>query len=157
MADEIPEQIRPEEDAKKDTVRINLPPGLTGRSSSPIGAPAGKPGPPGVPIDESKRTTAIMGRSAETPKPKQDTSRVQVAAAKPGTPETPRPSVKLRQDEAVPAPAPAPATAKTTTTPAARTAPAAAAAPSGAETGLSLLAIVLSIAVAAYLAMLAFG
>ena len=30
MADEIPEQ-RPAEELKKDTVRINLPPGLTGR------------------------------------------------------------------------------------------------------------------------------
>src|SRR5580700_10384612 len=107
MADETPEQIRPEEDSKKDTVRINLPPGLTGRSSSPIGAPAAKPAPPGAPVDESKRTTAIMGRSADAPKPKQDTSRVQVAAAKPVTPETPRPTVKLRQEEATPVPAPA--------------------------------------------------
>jgi hypothetical protein len=154
MADENPEQIRPEEDSKKDTVRINLPPGLTGRSSGPIGAPAGKPAPPGTPIDESKRTTAIMGRSGEAPKPKQDTSRVQVAAAKPGAPETPRPTMKLRQEEGIPAPAP---TAARTPAAAARTAPAVAAAPSGAETALSLAAMVLSIAVAAYLAMLAFG
>jgi hypothetical protein len=155
MADENPEEIRPAEDSKKDTVRINLPPGLTGRSSSPIGAPAGKPAPPGPPIDESKRTTAIMGRSADAPKPKQDTSRVQVAAAKPGVPETPRPTVKLRQEEAVPAPAP-PA-AKTPAGTATRTTPTATAAPSGAEMGLSLMAIVLSIAVAAYLAMLTYG
>jgi hypothetical protein len=92
-----------------------------------------------------------MGRPAEAPKPKKDTSRVQVTAAKPVAPESPRPIVKLRQ-EAPPAPA-------TAGTPAA--APAAARVTAGASSdggggALSLVAMVLSIAVAGYLAFLAF-
>ena len=38
MADEKPLQEMPGEENKKDTVRINLPPGLTGRPTAPSGA-----------------------------------------------------------------------------------------------------------------------
>ncbi len=92
-----------------------------------------------------------MGRPAEAPKPKKDTSRVQVTAAKPVAAESPRPTVKLQRD-----PAPAPAAAGI---PAA--APAAARVTAGTSDGgggaLSLVAMVLSLAVAGYLAFLAFG
>jgi hypothetical protein len=164
MADENPEQIRPEEESKKDTVRINLPPGLTGRGGPPAPAsapPAARPKPPGPPVnpeEEAKKETAVMGRPAEAPKPKKDTSRVQVAAAKPIVADAPRPAVKLRREEEIPTAAAAPAA-----TPSARTtartaqAPAVAGAPSGAEVGLSIAAIVLSIAVVGYLAFVAFG
>ena len=111
--------------------------------------------------EEAKRETGVMGRHVEVPKPKKDTSRVQVAAAKPIVADAPRPAVKLRREEEIPvapAAAAAPAAAPTTR-PAARPspAPAAAGAPSGAEVGLSIAAIVLSIAVAGYLAFVAFG
>jgi outer membrane biosynthesis protein TonB len=155
MADEKPEPVKPEEESKKDTVRINLPPGLTGRASptGPTSAPPAKPKPvtpPDSPEDEAKRETAVMGKPAVTPKPKSDTSRVQVASAKPAVPETPRPSVKLRREpEAV-------AGAMAAAGPAAQPAMAAAA-PSGAETGLAVAAMILSVAVLAYLAVLAMG
>src|SRR3984957_18623175 len=130
MADETSDQ-RPPEEMKKDTVRINLPPGLTGRSATPSitppnPAPSLRPpsGPPGSPEEEAKKETSVMGRPAEAPKPKKDTSRVQVTAAKPVTPESPRPTVKLQQ--ATPAPAVAVASASS---PAA--APARASAPDG--------------------------
>ncbi len=155
MADETPQ--RPADELKKDTVRINLPPGLTGRGATPsitppTPAPSNRPppGPPASPEEEAKKETAVMGRPAEAPKPKKDTSRVQVTAAKPVAPESPRPTVKLRQDAA-----PAPAAAGTSAA-----APAAAPAMAGASDGgggaLSLVAMVLSIAVAGYLAFLAF-
>ena len=155
MADETPEQ-RPAEELKKDTVRINLPPGLTGRSATPsithpTPAPSNRPpGPPVSPEEEAKKETSVMGRPAEAPKPKKDTSRVQVTAAKPVAAESPRPTVKLQRD-----PAPAPAAAGI---PAA--APAAARVTAGTSDGgggaLSLVAMVLSLAVAGYLAYLAF-
>ena len=157
MADETPQQRSPEE-MKKDTVRINLPPGLTGRGATPsvtppTPAPSNRPppGPPANPEEEAKKETAVMGRPAETPKPKKDTSRVQVTAAKPVSPESPRPTVKLRQD----APA-APAAAGTPATAAHAAAPAMAGASDGGGGALSLVAMVLSIAVAGYLAFLAF-
>jgi hypothetical protein len=155
MADETPEQ-RPPEEMKKDTVRINLPPGLTGRSatpsiSPPTPAPSMRPpsGPPGSPEEEAKKETSVMGRPVEAPKPKKDTSRVQVTAAKPATPESPRPTVKLQRDAApIPAAANLPA------------APAAARVTAGASDGgggaLSLVAMVLSLVVAGALAYLAF-
>lgn len=150
MADETPEQARPEEESKKDTVRINLPPGLTGRSTTPINVPGAPPAArpkPAVPLeDEAKQETAVMGKPAATPKPKSDTSRVQVPAAKPAAPETPRSTVKLRRE-----PEPAGATAAAGPAPAA--ARAGAPAPSGGDTGLAIVAMVLSIAVAVYLAM----
>jgi hypothetical protein len=159
MADQDPEQTRPEEESKKDTVRINLPHGLAGRGSAPS-VPTAAPAPKSTaavpafgPEEEAKKETAIMGRPADVPKPKQDTSRVQVAAAKPVVPETPRPTVKLRQEEAIPVAVPAAAKAPA----AASSTRAASTAPSGAAVGLSLAAIVLSIVMAAYLAMLAFG
>jgi hypothetical protein len=153
MADEKKtQQINLEDESKKDTVRINLPPGLTGKTAAPApGGPATvklKPAASGE--DEAKKETAVMGKPAETPKPKSDTSRVQVSSAKPGVPETPRPTVKLKQPEAAPAARPA-------TTAAAPAAAAAAAEPSGALAGLSLAAMVLAVVVAAYLGMLAFG
>jgi hypothetical protein len=166
MADENPEQIRPEEESKKDTVRINLPPGLTGRGGPPAPAsapPAARPKAPGAPVsadEEAKKETAVMGRPVEAPKPKKDTSRVQVAAAKPIVADAQRPAVKLRREEEIPAPpaaAAAPAAAPTArTTTRAGQAPAAASAPSGAEAGLSVAAIILSIAVVGYLAFVAF-
>lgn len=176
MADDNPEQIQRAEESKKDTVRINLPPGLTGRGApAPPGVttpPPPKPKAPGPPVnpeEEAKKETAVMGRPAEAPKPKKDTSRVQVTAAKPAAPETPRPTVKLRrEDEGAPPPAPAPAAAPATpglkAAPTARTvgvpkpaAPAMAGAPSGVEAALSLVALVLSLAVAGYLAFITFG
>src|SRR2546427_13309729 len=130
MADEKP-QSAPEEESKKDTVRINLPPGLTGRPSAP--PPAAKPAatrPPAAPEDESKKETSVMGTPVTTPKPKKDTSRVQVSAAKPAVPETPRPTVKLKREEVGPAPA-APQMAPVSV-------PARAEAPSGAGVGMSV-------------------
>ena len=157
MADEKPEQERPAEEAKKDTVRINLPPGLAGRGAGPISpsappAPKAAPSKPAAsPEEEAKKETAVLGRPAEAPKPKQDTSRVQVVAAKPSPAAGQRPTVKLRRDE--PTPPPTPAVGPTPPPSAAR----ASAAPSGADVGLSVLAMILSLAVAGYLAYLVFG
>jgi hypothetical protein len=170
MADENPEQIRPPEESKKDTVRINLPPGLTARGAPPAPGttvPPARPKPPGTPVnpeEEAKKETSVMGRPAEAPKPKKDTSRVQVTAAKPTSPETPRPTVKLRREDEGGPPAAAPAApampglkAPPTSRPVAAPRPAAtAAAPSGADAALSLVAMVLSLAVAGYLAYVAF-
>ena len=153
MADERP-QNAPEEESKKDTVRINLPPGLTGRPSTPTGAPppspkAVPPKPPTAPEDESKKETAVMGMPVTTPKPKKDTSRVQVSAAKPAVPEMPRPTVKLKREEAAPAPSmPAPMPSA---------APVMAGAASGGDVGMSVGAMLLSLAVLAYLAFAAMG
>jgi len=155
MADEKPLQETPGEESKKDTVRINLPPGLTGRPTGSGGAPAPAPRPvtpkpPGPPEDEAKKETAVMGTPVTAPKPKKDTSRVQVSAAKPAAPETPRPTVKIRRDEGPPAVPPN----------VAATQPSAAsviAAPAGADAGLSLAAMVLSLAVLGYLAFVAMG
>jgi len=154
MPDEKPEQERPAEEAKKDTVRINLPPGLTGRGASvgPAASSAPKVAPPtpsASPEEEAKKETAVLGRPAEAPKPKQDTSRVQVVAAKP-SPAPGRPAVKLRRDEPAPAPAPAAAAPHAA-------APAMTPATSAADLGLSVVAMILSLVVAGYLAWLAFG
>lgn len=152
MADQKP-QMEPEDESKKDTVRINLPPGLTGRQAAapaPGGPQTVKLKPATAGEDDSKKETAVMGRPVEAPKPKSDTSRVQVTAARPVQPETPRPTVKIKQPEPAPAPAapqPAPVAA----------APVAAPAPGGAEVGLALASIVLSLVVTIYLAMVAFG
>ncbi len=152
MADEKQTQPAPDEESKKDTVRINLPPGLTGRPAAAApGGPATvklKPATQEISTEEeSKKETAVMGRPAAVPKAKSDTSRVQVSA-KPAPPETPRPTVKLKQTEApapaAVAPAPAPAIAM-------------AAGPSGADVGLALLAMVAALVVAGYLFMLAMG
>lgn len=149
MADERPIPA-PEDESKKDTVRINLPPGLTARPAAPApGGPATvklKPATQEISAEEeAKKETAVMGRPTTVPKAKSDTSRVQVAA-KPAAPEAPRPTVKLKQpDEPVPMPAavagPAPVMP-------------AAAGPSGAEVGLALAAMVLAVVSAIYLGML---
>lgn len=158
MADEIPEQSRPAEESKKDTVRINLPPGLAGRGAAPSGPmppPGSKivpsPGPSTSPEEEAKKETAVLGRPVEAPKPKKDTSRVQVVAARSAVPEAQRPAVKLRRDE----PAPASATATASAGPAAMHTMVSV--PSGGDVGLSVVAMVLSIGVAGYLAWLVFG
>lgn len=156
MADEKPIQNVPDDESKKDTVRINLPQSVTSR---PAGAaptptvrlkPAGAPTTAGGAEDESKKETAVMGMPSPVAKPKKDTSRVQVPAAKPGVPEMPRPTVKLKREEgsSVQAPAPAPAAAPA---PAMAPAAAAAAGPSGADIGLAIAACVLALAVVAYL------
>ena len=158
MADETPQQTPPVEESKKDTVRINLPPGLGGRTGAPPTTAATTrlkpPAPTGSPEDEAKRETAVMGMPAAVPKPKKDTSRVQVAAAKPPAPEAPRPAVKLRREE--PAPAAAPAMVPSAPT---RPAPASvtATAPSAVDMSLAIGAIVFSVAVLVYLAMVAMG
>ena len=157
MADEKPVQNAPEEESKKDTVRINLPPGLMGRPSTPTGGPppatkVKPPTPPGPPADEdeSKKSTAMMGTQVTTPKPKKDTSRVQVSNAKPAATEMPRPTVKLKREEVAPAPAAAAVSAPVRAAPMAT-------APSGGDVGLSLAAMVLSLAVLGYLAFVAMG
>ncbi|MGD1019121.1 MAG: hypothetical protein ABSA12_07355 [Verrucomicrobiia bacterium] len=167
MADEHPEQKRPEEESKKDTVRINLPPGLTGRGGPSTGAPPpiAKPKAPGAPAnpeEEAKKETAVMSRPTEAPKPKKDTSRVQVVAAKPITADSPRPTIKLQREDGAP-PAPEAAAATPGAGPAGkavkpvRPVSVGAGAPSGVEAALSIVAIVLSLAVAGYLAYIAFG
>ena len=158
MADEKP--VPSQEDSKRDTVRINLPP------TGPGGTPS-TGGPSTVKLKtvsvsgttqtpEEKEATVIIGRpTAPGGKPKADTSQVEVAGAKPTTPETPRPTVKLRR-EARPSPAPAPATpstAKATPAPVS----AIAAAPNGMDTGMAIAAMALAVAVTAYLAYVAFA
>ncbi len=96
-----------------------------------------------------------MGTPVVAPKPKKDTSRVQVSAAKPAVPEMPRPTVKLKRDEAPAAVPPVVAATSPAAPPAAKVA-AVGAAPSGADAALSIGAIVLSLAVLGYLAFLAF-
>jgi len=153
MADERPPQAAPEDESKKDTVRINLPPGLMGRSATPAPPPAVKlkpAAPAGAPEDESKKETAVMGTPVTAPKPKKDTSRVQVSAAKPAPAEATRPSVKLKRDEA---PAAVPPVVKASAP--AATAVAARPRTSGADTALALVAMILALAVVGYLAMLA--
>ena len=114
MADDKPE-LTPADESKKDTVRINLPPGLAGKTASPATgtAPTVKLRPSPVansaPEEEAKKETAVMGMPVAVPQPKKDTSRVAVPAAKPSTPEVPRPTVKLKREEPPAAPAPTPA------------------------------------------------
>ena len=158
MADEKPDQSKSEEETKKDTVRINLPPGLGGRgaTSPPPSAPPTpkvKPEPKeSTTEDEAKKATAVMGKPVETPKPKKDTARVHVPSAKPSVPEMPKPTVKLRREaEAAPGESDAEAT-PTAMAPAVGVQPAAA---SGVDAGLALISIVLSLAVLVYLVTLA--
>ena len=161
MPDETPEQTKPE-DTKKDTVRINLPQGFTTRVTGKAPEQPGEPEdeskkttlriavPPGAaggtqpaaaaaPEDESKKETAVMGKPAAVPKPKSDTSRVQVKAAKPTVPEMPRPTVKLRREEEAPVPAAAAAPVEVE------------AGPGGLVVALSVVAMLISIGVLAYL------
>jgi len=155
MADRIPQQPTPSDESKKDTVRINLPPGV-GKGTAPGSPPTVKLRPAGAPVspaEEAKQETAVMGRPVAAPQSKSDTSRVAVPAAKPSVPETPRPTVKLRREEPVPA---APSVA---VVPVAAAAPVVApvAAPSGLDTGLALAAMAVSVLVLAYLALVALG
>jgi hypothetical protein len=150
MADEKPEQIKPEEESKKDTVRINLPPGLTSRAPATQPIPAPPPPPPVKPAaavavtdDEAKKQTAVMGKPVTAPKPKTDTSRVQVPGAKAA--EEAKPGLKLKR-EGEPAAAPVAAAA-----------PAVAVAPSGPNPALSVVSMLLAIAVTLYLAWLTLG
>ena len=152
MADEKP--IPPQEDSKKDTVRINLPPSAR-VGTAPPGGPATVKlnlASTGAPIrtPEEKEATAIIGRTPPVGKPKTDTSKVDVAGTKPTVPATTRPTVKLRR-EAEPATVAAPNMAAPTT------AVPDVAAQSGMETGLTLAAMVLALAVTAYLAYVAFA
>jgi hypothetical protein len=168
MADENLEHKPPQEESKKDTVRINLPPGLTGRGAPGTGAPPPSPTakpqtprPAGAPEEEAKKETAVMGRPAEVPRPKKDTSRVQVVAAKPITAgaDAARPSIKLHREEEAAAPA-APAAAAAAPGKGAKPARPAAVgggALSGVEAALSIVAIVVSVVLAGYLAYIAFG
>lgn len=156
MADDKP-PVSPEEESKKDTVRINLPPGLTGRPGAPATQPiAALPipktkQPAATSEEEAKKETAVMGRPVTEAKPKSDTSRVQVAGAKPAVPETPRPTVKLRRE-----PEAAETASVTLAAPAA--VPAMAAAPASAlDSVLAVGAMILSVAVLVYLAMTAMG
>ena len=171
MADDKPGQTRDDE-SKKDTVRINLPAGLAGRTPPPPSKPSDDvkttieikvPGtgpnplsdtsptalPSAISEDESKKETAVMGKPAVAPKPKSDTSRVQVAAAKPAVPEMPRPTVKLRREEpaaaALAAQAAAPAPSLSGPQPVM-----VASGPSGLDVALSVFSMVLALAVLAY-------
>ena len=77
--------ILSENESKKDTVRINLPPGMTTPSSKRDTSAMG--------VDQTKKETAMMGMPSEA---KKETSRVAVPAAKPVASDMPRPTVRLR-------------------------------------------------------------
>jgi len=135
MAEEKPvQQPKPEEESKKDTVRINLPPGMTDR--------------PPVPTVKIKTGSEDGMKTGVAKTPSVPNPKVEVAAAKPTIPEMPRPTVKLRQPDA---PVSVPAT----------TAPVRAATPvvmeCGGNSGMIVAAMALSILVLAYLAVLALG
>ena len=138
-----------QEESKKDTVRINLPVGVTGRSGGSI--PPGPPTQKLKPEQEAKKETAVMG--APVPAAKKDTSRVQVAAAKPSAPEMPRPTVRLRREESAPS---APAAAPVAPVAVAH-GPAVATAASGADIVLAIGAMLLSIGVLVYLVIVVRG
>jgi hypothetical protein len=99
------------------------------------------------PEQEAKKETAVMGSPA--PAAKKDTSRVQVAAAKPSTPDMPRPTVRLRREEGASTAAPAPAAAPAAVAPVAVAT--AAEGPGGAAIALSIVAMLVSLGVTAYL------
>jgi hypothetical protein len=113
----------PEEDSKKDTVRINLPPAVPNRAPTP----AAKHDTSRInTADEAKKETAMMGGSFPseastdknqtmlmgTPIPssdaKKETSRVTVPSSKPTVPEMPRPTVRLRRESATGTPTASP-------------------------------------------------
>jgi hypothetical protein len=187
-----------DDESKKDTVRINLPPNVTGRPPQKPGSatqpvkgsdvtqpltppPSAVPARPVMPdvtqpiippgttqpisapealgnIPEAKKETAVMGKPPATPSPKADTSRVQVPSVKAADQlaESPRPTVKLRRETDAAAAAVPVAATSAPASPAMAAAPAAAG-PSGIEVGLSVASMVLSLAVAGYLAFLMFG
>jgi hypothetical protein len=157
MAEPIPQKPSALDESKKDTVRINLPP-VTSKSTTgvPANPPTVKIRPASAPVspeEEAKQETAVMGRPAAPAAPKSDTSRVAVPAAKPSAPEVPRPTVKLRREDD----APVAATVAPATKAAPTMAPVVAAAPSGADTGLAMTAMLVSLITLAYLAVVALG
>lgn len=157
MAEPIPQQSPKSDESKKDTVRINLPPGTSRNATgAPLSPPTVKLRPasgPRSPQEEAKQETAVMGRPLAPAQPKSDTSRVTVTAARPSMPEVPRPTVRLRRDDE------APATVAATAAPTmkATLAPVVAAAPSGGDTGLAVAAMAVSLITLAYLAVVALG
>jgi hypothetical protein len=161
MADE-PIQNVSDDDSKKDTVRINLP---QGGAAKPAGSPTPtvrlKPGPGSAGAssdDESKKETAVMGTPVATPKPKKDTSRVQVPATKPGAPEMPRPTVKLKREGDTSQIAPPPSAPPPSAGPAPAARPVATVSTiSGVDVGLAIAAMLLALAVAGYLFSLSKG
>jgi len=161
MTDETQGQTGSAEESKKDTVRINLPPNLAGRTASPVGpSPTVKlrptPPPTAAPEEEAKKETAVMGMPAAVPVAKKDTSRVAIPAAKPAVPEMPRPTVRLKREEgAAPPVAPTAATAPAPVAPV-RPMPAMATATSGLDIGLAIAALVLMLGLGGYLCSIAF-
>jgi hypothetical protein len=118
--------------------------------------------PPGAPsqIPEEKEATAIIGRTPSVGKPKTDTSPVDISTAKPAAPAVPRPALKVRREGAPVAAAPAkaaPSGAAAVPSMAAAVAPGVTAESAGGmENGLAIAAVVLALAVTAYLAYVAF-
>ena len=162
MADEIQGQTGSTEESKKDTVRINLPPNLAGRTASPVGpSPTVKlrptPPPTAAPEDEAKKETAVMGMPAAVPVAKKDTSRVAIPAAKPEVPEMPRPTVRLKQAEVPAAPGATAAAAAPAPVAPVTAMPATVAAVSGLDIGLAIAALVLVLGLGGYLAHIAFS
>ena len=163
MADE--KSVPPQDDSKKDTVRINLPTAAAPVGTAPPGGPATvrlKPASTGGPAQsfEEKEATAIIGKTPPISKPKVDTSQVDITGAKPAAPATPRPTVRLRRGTEEPA---APATTVPSPGQAAASAKAIAAVheataqPGAMENYIALAAMVLALAVTAYLAYVAFA
>ncbi len=146
-----------QQDINKETVRINLPPGLTGKSS-PVPPPSQSattkirigPTEGTSPVDDAKRETSVLEKTTVVPKPKADTAKVNVSSAKPITPEMPRPTVKLRRD---PEPTPSPSISARSSTPAEPVATESSL--SGVDIALNIVAMVMSLAVLAYLATVA--
>lgn len=89
--------IIPDDESKKDTVRINLPPGVMGQSATakPVAEDQSKRDTAAIGAEQAKKETAMMGMPAEA---KKDTSRVAVPAAKPTIADMPRPTVRLRRE-----------------------------------------------------------
>ena len=122
MADEQPVQNTPPDGESRDTVRINLPQGVAGKTPV-MPTPTVRlraPGAPQVVTSEAehKKATAAISSTTVPIKPKKDTAqvaatvanpgaanpkketaRVQMPVAKPSAPEMPRPTVKLKREE----------------------------------------------------------
>lgn len=111
--------ITPDDESKKDTVRINLPPNAASRLPSPLPkavseqakhdtAPVGSDQakketsmmgmPPAAGDSQAKKQTMLMGSPIPPSEAKKETSRVAVPSVKPAVPEMPRPTVRLRRD-----------------------------------------------------------
>jgi hypothetical protein len=79
----------PNDESKKDTVRINLPPGATAQAAAKRDTSA-------ITGDQTKKETAMMGAPAAA---KKETSRVAVPATSAAA-DMPRPTVRLRREPA---------------------------------------------------------